>query len=145
MRDLQEMRPIPLRCLKVLDQAQENLGAATVSRKNGRPLTRVPMSMKTFVEVFCKEWRINTSDIVSTDKVLVLPKLNDLFIAMQEKSLNNNKDAALASSPSTTVSESASDEDSLSDSDLSTKSDEDSSSDSDSSTESDEDSSSMMS
>jgi hypothetical protein len=82
---------------------------------------------------------------VSTDKVLVLPKLNDLFIAMQEKSLNNNKDAALASSPSTTVSESASDEDSLSDSDLSTKSDEDSSSDSDSSTESDEDSSSMMS
>jgi hypothetical protein len=145
MRDLQEMRPIPLRCLKVLDQAQEILGAATVSRKNGRPLTRVPMSMKTFVEVFCKEWRINTSDIVSTDKVLVLPKLNDLFIAMQEKSLNNNKDAALASSPSTTVSESASDEDSLSDSDLSTKSDEDSSSDSDSSTESDEDSSSMMS
>ena len=67
-RDLSDLRPQPLRCLKTLQEAQAVLGISEWSTE-GRPSARVPMSMLAFLRATGRAWEVST---YHADTALVL-------------------------------------------------------------------------
>lgn len=54
-RDVSDLRPQPLGCLRTLQRAHSALGAPEITSE-GRPRQKVAVTMRAFLETFCADW-----------------------------------------------------------------------------------------
>lgn len=80
-RDLCDMRPLPLNCLRSIQAAQTALGNPEISTE-GRPSSRVKLGMRAFLARMHADWQVSTYDAASC---LVLPPVQS--VTMQTPAL----------------------------------------------------------